>query len=86
MARHQLSSKGRQEFGTWLANRLVVGCGGAFALVLVPALAGKISMPTPLLTSCIFAIVLVAAVAALIKYRTAERAREAVMLAEDSDV
>jgi hypothetical protein len=78
MATLQLSPKGRQEFGNWLANRLVIVCGGASGLVIVPALTGKMALPA-LATLSISAVVIVLAVfAGLIKFYTAERAGEAI--------
>ena len=80
----QLSAKGRQEFGTWLANRLVIACGGASALILIPAITGKLVIPDNAMVGGVAVVVVLAAIAGLIKFYTAERVGEA-LSAESSD-
>jgi hypothetical protein len=81
----QLSAKGRQEFGTWLANRLVIACGGASGLVLVPALTGSATLPVEGFLAGAVVVVVLAVAAGLIKFYTSERAGEAIGL-ESSNV
>jgi hypothetical protein len=76
MTTPQLSPKGREEFGTWLANRLVIVSGSMVALVLVPGLAGKMSLPGAASTAGWFAAGLLVITAGVIKYFTVERADE----------
>jgi hypothetical protein len=77
MSDQELSPKGRQEVGTWIANRLAIVCGGVSTLVLVPAITGKTIMPMPAVAAVAVAVFLVAVFAGLIKYGTAERIGEA---------
>ena len=82
----RLSSKGRQEFGTWLANRLVIACGGAIALVLVPALAGRMALPSSMIALGWTIVFGAAGLAALIKFLTVERVGESLSVEEVPDV
>jgi len=86
MTKLQLSSKGRQEFGTWLANRLVIAGGGTVALVLVPALLGKMPLPASFIAGGWVVVAALAASAGLIKYLTEERAGEDSGELETTDV
>jgi hypothetical protein len=81
----QLSPHGRQEFGNWLANRLVIVSGSMVALVLVPGLAGKMNLPGPVSTAGWFAAGLLVISAGAIKYFTVERVDEIVAGSETSD-
>jgi hypothetical protein len=75
--RQELSAEGRQEVGTWIANRLAIVCGGISALVLVPAMTGKTVLPPFAVTACGGMVIAIAVLAGLIKYGTAERTGEA---------
>ncbi len=80
----QLSPGGRQEFGNWLSNRLAIAAGGTVALVLVPAVAGKMALPNAMITGGCIGVVAFAALAGLIKYLTVERAGESIGSPEKS--
>ncbi len=85
MLRLRLSSKGRQEFGAWSANRLVIGSGGAVALVLIPALTGKAPISGVIVAGGWVAVICATALAALVKYLTVERAGESMPFKETAD-
>jgi hypothetical protein len=84
MPRLTLSSRGRQEVGAWLANRLAIACGASFALVFVPSLTGKTTISALMLGLSSTAIVVLAVAAIVVKYSTAERAGEAAESTEAS--
>jgi hypothetical protein len=62
---------------------MVICVGGASALVLAPAMTGKVSLSTSMLAGVCLAVVVLAAGAAVIKYLTGERLGEAMESAND---
>ncbi|MCC7268443.1 MAG: hypothetical protein IT546_14055 [Caulobacteraceae bacterium] len=69
----RLSPRGRQKFGEWLANRLVVAAGGIAALILAPSIVGPQRPPDLLIYALLVVIAAFAAMAILVHYMTAER-------------